>query len=704
MRTRVCVSFLLFFLLCIHAMAEEPGLNSFRISPGASIPLGEDAEYFTIGGGADFSGEFRMPFFPALYLGIGAGYNFIPINANTSLSLISAGGTLGIEPRIGGVFGIKAYGRGGYFYAMLNDFSSTGMNPWVAGGGGISLYLGDSFGISLTGEYRMYFYLYTGIGASLTLSFANRPRQQVIEQPVPAQPQPLVSEEPAAEGKLEIAEVNVIKIFPVFYKYYDDNPIGTVLVRNDEEVPMEKVKAKFYVKQYMDNPKESPAIERLEPGGEREIDLYGLFTDQVMEVSEGTKVSAQVLVDFEIDGEEYTKEWIGTIEMYDRNAITWTDDRKAAAFVTGKDTNVLRFSKNIAGMTKGIAGTAVNENLLKGIGIHTALSLYGMTYVIDPQTPYEDLSKNAMAVDFLQFPNQTLEYRAGDCDDLSILNNALLESLGVETAFITVPGHIYAAFSLNMDPDEARRLFSRPDELIFRDGKSWVPVEITEIDGGFLNAWQTGAKQWREHSARGQAGFYPVHEAWEIYQPVGFISEKVDMAIPPAEAVAAAYEAEVTKFVDREIFEPVAALQAQIAGANNPTKAINRLAVLYARYGLYDRAKNELSKVLETSEHLPALLNMGNIYFLQGEMQNAIEYFNRAAAIKPDNPNVLLCIARTNHEIENYANVRDAYGKLKMLDPELAARFAYLDLRGNEASRAAEIGQVKGTVVWVEEE
>ena len=32
---------------------------------------------------------------------------------------------------------------------------------------------------------------------------------------------------------------------------------------------------------------------------------------------------------------------------------------------------------------------------------------------------------------------QTLEYRAGDCDDLSILYSALLESVGVETAFIT---------------------------------------------------------------------------------------------------------------------------------------------------------------------------------------------------------------------------------------------------------------------------
>ena len=50
-----------------------------------------------------------------------------------------------------------------------------------------------------------------------------------------------------------------------------------------------------------------------------------------------------------------------------------------------------------------------------------------------------ELDKNA--VDFLQFPRQTLVYGAGDCDDISILYNSLLESVGIRTAFITIPGH-----------------------------------------------------------------------------------------------------------------------------------------------------------------------------------------------------------------------------------------------------------------------
>ncbi len=64
---------------------------------------------------------------------------------------------------------------------------------------------------------------------------------------------------------------------------------------------------------------------------------------------------------------------------------------------------------------------------------------------------------------------------------------------------------------------------------------------------------------------------------------------------------------------------------------------------------------------------------------------------------------MLLSVARVNHELENYGTTREAYAKLKEIDPALADRFAYLSLRGQEASRAADLEEVKGVVVWDEE-
>ncbi len=129
--------------------------------------------------------------------------------------------------------------------------------------------------------------------------------------------------------------------------------------------------------------------------------------------------------------------------------MTWDDDRKAAAFVTSTDPDVLLFAKNTASDAGSKANPpAINATFRIAMALFQAMNLQGVSYVTDPTTPYESSSKNKTALDFLQFPMQTLAYRAGDCDDLSILYAALLEAAGIRTAFITVPGHIYVAFDL----------------------------------------------------------------------------------------------------------------------------------------------------------------------------------------------------------------------------------------------------------------
>ena len=68
----------------------------------------------------------------------------------------------------------------------------------------------------------------------------------------------------------------------------------------------------------------------------------------------------------------------------------------------------------------------------------------------------------------------------------------------------------------------------------------------------------------------------------------------------------------------------------------------------------------------------------------------------------PKDPTVLLCVARVNHALENYSIARKAYADLKIVAPDLAKQFAYIDLRGEEATRAADASGATGTVVWAE--
>jgi tetratricopeptide (TPR) repeat protein len=122
--------------------------------------------------------------------------------------------------------------------------------------------------------------------------------------------------------------------------------------------------------------------------------------------------------------------------------------------------------------------------------------------------------------------------------------------------------------------------------------------------------------------------------------------------------------------------------------------------VLHSRFGLYDLARKELQQILGKDEYAAALINMGNIYFREGNDDKALEYYNRAAAKDPKNPIVLLSLARANHALENYSLAKKAYAALQVADPNLASRFAYLDLRGEEATRAADASGAKAVIIW----
>jgi hypothetical protein len=111
--------------------------------------------------------------------------------------------------------------------------------------------------------------------------------------------------------------------------------------------------------------------------------------------------------------------------------------------------------------------------------------------VSPPLTSYAVRSQNRTAIDSVKFPLETIQYKSGDCSDLSILYCSLLESVQIETAFITIPGRIFIAFALSSGEEAVRKYFTSADDLIFMDGKVWVPLEVTDRDGLFMSAWQT---------------------------------------------------------------------------------------------------------------------------------------------------------------------------------------------------------------------
>jgi tetratricopeptide (TPR) repeat protein len=620
-----------------------------------------------------------------------------------SLFSISAGPGLKYNPLE--KLTLSVFGTGGYYYCSMTDGSGSGGGN-MALTGGISAYYDITPAMSLGVKlgYTTKTALYNGLGLSIGTSIRpGRFGSSTSGNQYGSAIDLLEALSPGVSGSgLDVETISFNQIFPVLFKHYDNNPVGSVKLFNNESSPITDVSLSFFVDRYMANPKQSPVIKKIDSKSASDLDIYALFSDSVLDITEGTKVSTNVILKYKHKGSSYTRKYVASMDMYDRNAITWDDDRKAAAFVTAKDPAVLEFAKNVSGWVKQVRPSAIDKNLCIAIGLHDGLKQYGITYQVDPKTPFTEFSKDKLSVDFLQFPRQTLMYSSGDCDDLSILYSALLESVGIETAFITIPGHIFIAFSLNMSPAEARRTFLTPDDLIIENEKVWLPVEITMVQDNFLEAWETGAKEWRYNAAKNQAELYPMHDSWNEYKPVG-LPGATEVSIPPKENIVSAFQSELNNFINREMYPQVSRLEGQIRQSSNTPKYVNRLGVLYARYGLNDKAVVQFKKILRSTEYVPALINMGNIRFLSKDIRGALKYYQRASIKEPDNPKVLLSIARAGHELENYGTVRESYEKLTLLDPELAERFAYLELRGEEAARAAEISEVMEVVVWDEE-
>jgi tetratricopeptide (TPR) repeat protein len=320
--------------------------------------------------------------------------------------------------------------------------------------------------------------------------------------------------------------------------------------------------------------------------------------------------------------------------------------------------------------------------------------------VVDPKTPFAEFSASDTSVDFLQFPRQTLEYKAGDCDDLSILFAALMESVGIESAFITVPGHIFMAFAAQTKPSDLERNFSNAADLIVIDDRVWVPVEVTERREGFLKAWQTGAFEWREASAKQEAAFYPIHAAWQLYEPVGLPGSGGEITIPQASEVLAAFLKETDRLSNREITPKVKKIEEQMARQGKTPALYNKLGVLYAMYGFMDKAEAEFGKAHIQGDFAPALVNLGNLHFLQRNYPKAQEMYERAAKLNPDNAMVLVNLTKVYQELNKSELAGRTFDRLVLADPELAAKYSYLGASSGEGRASERAG---GNVVWWEE-
>lgn len=657
-------------------LSSEPTLG-FRVLPGYYIPLGDSLLQ------PGFGGALVVDFMPISAFGFFAQGEYVNVGLENVSAIPLFDGSLGIGyiKRMMDRLSLRADLMAGIYSVTRDTKAMSGLSA----GARISAeyHVSPILSASVHGGYRYYAYVpepfmnavNVGLGLTVNLNELFRRKENVATEKISQDP-----------------------VFPVLYSWYDDNDFAVLKITNNEETTITDINVSFFLEQYMGQPKLCMTIPSLAPGASFDIPLKAFFNESMLELTEKIDTEANVIVEYRNLGSSRKANLPVELPVYHRNAMSWDDDRKAAAFVSSKDPAAMWFSKYVSGIVRDRFRVGVNKNMQYAMGVFEALNAYGLNYVIDPTSAYADNAGSAAAIDFLQYPYQTLMYRGGDCDDLSILFCSLLEAIGIETAFVTIPGHIFMAFSSGMTETEARVNFYASEQLIYQDGIAWVPLEITLTKEGFSKAWRIGAKEWNDANARGGAKLYPMKESWKIYKPVSIPGAASRFNLPDEAKTARVFDASLNVYVEREIRPQIQKYEAAIARSDTPQNR-NELGVLYGKYGMLEEAKAQFALAAEKG-FVPAWTNLGNIAFMEKKYADGLKYYNYARSLNTNDSIALLGSARSYYELEDFRNSDALYSSLIQKNSSLGEQYAYLGSFFETQGRAWSLSDRLSTTTW----
>jgi predicted negative regulator of RcsB-dependent stress response len=513
---------------------------------------------------------------------------------------------------------------------------------------------------------------------------------------------------PKAELKsIRFLDGAVSDIFAALQSYYVGNTIGSVAFKNDDKYPLENVDVSFFQAGYMDGPTPLETFDRIDPGEERQVDLYAAFNNRVFETEGITPLTGEIIVQYTSRSRTNAQRYSVTYDMYDKEALSWDDTRKAAAFVTPADSALRNFSSYVRQVSRERVVPGFSGEMQTAMQAYYGLKELGLIYQLDPTSPFTVAQEDSGVIDAVSIPRNTLKRLTGDCDDLSVLYSSLLEAAGVETAFVTVPGHIYVAFNTKVPAREYQLIHPAQNMTINIANQLWVPVEITMVGtDDFLSAWRTGVQEFDSYKEFPEKReLINVREAQQTYRPVGLQETDLGLQYGDAQLVARNFSRDITRLID-----DIIASYTRVAEQSNNKAAYNRLGIISARFNNYTVAEKAFNTALSLDRnYLSARINLANVFFQRNEFQNALrvlhavekEYITSDRADSRSNHIVLLNISRCYYSLENFDMAEQYLARLQDLNPELAAEFSYL---GTQDGARASRGGSAFTTIFVEED
>lgn len=305
-------------------------------------------------------------------------------------------------------------------------------------------------------------------------------------------------------------------VYPAQYPQYNELNRLKATVINPSDLDYDNVRV-VAISPELDASVTGEPLALLSKGSSQDIELRVPLADSLLQRTERSVLNLELQVEYEVRGETFSKAVSAEVTVLPRNSLTWDDTRHLGSFLTYTNEGVMQFARNAVAAAK--QPNRPVSNLTKILAVIHAMQSHGLVYNVDPNTPFDQVAGTSV-IDTVQYPFELLTTKAGDCDDLVALAMSMLEALSVDTAALTVPGHIMFMADSGFSVDEAYYLGDWQDKAIAQDGKLWIPIEITLLEGQFHEMWLDAAEQVRQAREDQSLEIMPTRQKVTAFPPL----------------------------------------------------------------------------------------------------------------------------------------------------------------------------------------
>jgi tetratricopeptide (TPR) repeat protein len=255
-----------------------------------------------------------------------------------------------------------------------------------------------------------------------------------------------------------------------------------------------------------------------------------------------------------------------------------------------------------------------------------------------------------------------------------VLFSASLESLGVKTMLLGIPGHLFMMFALG--PIEELGTDTMGDMFVIHDGQMWVPVELTVVGAPFMKAWEVGSKTYNEKKGQGAIVYTNLQNAWGRYKPGTLPFTDWRVQVVPRSTVDKHYKNEIVR-ISRIALKYLSISHFEALKKNpNDVNALIQIGIIYGEGGENDESKRFFEKANSISPDNATIgNNLGNIHFLKGEYKEALLKYIEAANLDPADPYIQINLTRSYLALDQREKAAEAFRKATSIDRDIPLKY-----------------------------